>query len=471
MKLAGFVNGALHYYLLDHLGSTKVITNASGVPVEYLDYEAFGSPQDPAVYTSDDGSFERCSLQRLYGDPNKTNGQNYLYVGAKWRAAMHHCPADEYCETAASPTAADGAKVGRIYDNGSGQWKAFVLTHIFLTPNKWYRISVKARAVTNLGSKYARAYLSYNATDNEGDKQVTKLVTWGASELASGEWVRKYVIFQVPKTPNGAPNWQVSAYLYGHYGKGIIEFDDYRIEEFVTQPSGPPPETPGYEYTGKKRDSSTGLYYFGARYYDPEIGRFITEDPAKDGDNWLVYCRNNPLKYVDPTGLNIEKSTTVTIEGGEGYMKYITEMELTKVEQGCIFTVYRNNSRRIEAIKILDTPEGKEYANRRNRSENGQRAGVSFVITFFGLIKQNPKIALAGLIDAGANLYQAITGSGAAKYEAGDTIVKYTTEKTTVSIRGKTPAGCGVSITKEETIIIFDRFGNIKATMSGTYNY
>jgi hypothetical protein len=152
-------------------------------------------------------------------------------------------------------------------------------------------------------------------------------------------------------------------------------------------------------------------------------------------------------------------------------MKYITEMELTKVEQGCIFTVYRNNSRRIEAIKILDTPEGKEYANRRNRSENGQRAGVSFVITFFGLIKQNPKIALAGLIDAGANLYQAITGSGAAKYEAGDTIVKYTTEKTTVSIRGKTPAGCGVSITKEETIIIFDRFGNIKATMSGTYNY
>jgi RHS repeat-associated protein len=194
--------------------------------------------------------------------------------------------------------------VGRIYDNGSGQWKAFVLSNIFLTPNKWYRISVKARAVTNLGSKYARAYLSYNATDNEGDKQVTKLVTWSASELASGEWVRKYVIFRVPNTPNGAPYWKVRAYLYGHYGKGIIEFDDYRIEEFVTQPSGPPPETPGYEYTGKKRDSSTGLYYFGARYYDPEIGRFITEDPAKHGTNWYVYCENNPLKYVDPNGLS-----------------------------------------------------------------------------------------------------------------------------------------------------------------------
>jgi hypothetical protein len=162
MKLAAFINGALYYYLLDHLGSTKVITNAAGAPVEYLDYEAFGSPKETAFYTQEDGSFERCSLQRLYGDPNKTNSQNYLYVGAKWRAAMNHSPADEYCETAASPTAADGAKVGRIYDNGSGTWKAFVLSNILLSPNKWYRISVKARAVTNLGTKFAAAHLSYN---------------------------------------------------------------------------------------------------------------------------------------------------------------------------------------------------------------------------------------------------------------------------------------------------------------------
>ena len=235
MKLAAFINGVLYYHLLDHLGSTKVIANASGIPVENLDYEAFGSPKEPAIYTQDDGFFERCSLQRLYGDPNKTNGQNYLYVGAKWRAAMHHCPADEYCEIAASPTAADGAKVGRIYDNGSGQWKAFVLSNILLTPNKWYRISVKARAVTNLGTKYAKAYLSYNA--GEDGQQVTKEVTWSASELASGEWVRKYVIFQAPNTPDGAPNWKVSAYLYGHHGEGVIEFDDYRIEEFTTQPN------------------------------------------------------------------------------------------------------------------------------------------------------------------------------------------------------------------------------------------
>ncbi|TXT49439.1 MAG: RHS repeat-associated core domain protein [Spirochaetes bacterium] len=54
-------------------------------------------------------------------------------------------------------------------------------------------------------------------------------------------------------------------------------------------------------FTGKERDA-TGLYYFNARYYDASIGRFITEDPARNGMNWFVYCRNNPVRFVDPLG-------------------------------------------------------------------------------------------------------------------------------------------------------------------------
>ena len=55
-------------------------------------------------------------------------------------------------------------------------------------------------------------------------------------------------------------------------------------------------------FTGKLLDLNTGLYYFNARWYDPEMGRFITEDPARDGRNWFVYCRNNPLIYTDSNG-------------------------------------------------------------------------------------------------------------------------------------------------------------------------
>jgi RHS repeat-associated protein len=61
-------------------------------------------------------------------------------------------------------------------------------------------------------------------------------------------------------------------------------------------------------FTGKQVDADTGLYYFNARWYDAELGRFVTEDPARDGSNWYEYSGNNPLKYTDPDGRESVKS-------------------------------------------------------------------------------------------------------------------------------------------------------------------
>ena len=55
-------------------------------------------------------------------------------------------------------------------------------------------------------------------------------------------------------------------------------------------------------YTGKKLDKITGLYYFNQRYYDPELGRFLTHDPAGQAMNPYLYAGNNPLMYIDPDG-------------------------------------------------------------------------------------------------------------------------------------------------------------------------
>jgi len=56
-------------------------------------------------------------------------------------------------------------------------------------------------------------------------------------------------------------------------------------------------------YTGKKLDTATGLYYFNQRYYDPEIGRFIQEDLAQEYLNPYVYVGNNVANLIDPDGL------------------------------------------------------------------------------------------------------------------------------------------------------------------------
>ena len=70
------------------------------------------------------------------------------------------------------------------------------------------------------------------------------------------------------------------------------------------RPFGPQYDASGTEtvkYTGKREDSPTKLYYFGARYYDPELGRFTTQDPVLSV-NQYIYANNNPNKYIDPDG-------------------------------------------------------------------------------------------------------------------------------------------------------------------------
>ena len=57
-------------------------------------------------------------------------------------------------------------------------------------------------------------------------------------------------------------------------------------------------------YSGKERDAS-GLYYYGQRYYAPWLQRWISPDPAGAVDGLNLYCMvgNNPVRFIDPTGL------------------------------------------------------------------------------------------------------------------------------------------------------------------------
>jgi RHS repeat-associated protein len=71
-------------------------------------------------------------------------------------------------------------------------------------------------------------------------------------------------------------------------------------------PANPQPRA----FTGKERDGETGLDYFDARYYGSRIARFTSVDPVqvraafRDPQRWnrYSYARNNPLRFLDPTG-------------------------------------------------------------------------------------------------------------------------------------------------------------------------
>ncbi len=63
-----------------------------------------------------------------------------------------------------------------------------------------------------------------------------------------------------------------------------------------------------FSFTGKELDED--LYYFNARYYDPNLGRFTSVDPVKDNHAYS-YVMNNPMNFIDPTGMEEEERTTL----------------------------------------------------------------------------------------------------------------------------------------------------------------
>src|SRR5207237_10410793 len=66
-----------------------------------------------------------------------------------------------------------------------------------------------------------------------------------------------------------------------------------------------------YKFTGKERDVETGYDYFGARYYDARMGRWLSCDPVMEKyPGWSPYCyvKNNPLALYDPDGAGVKEA-------------------------------------------------------------------------------------------------------------------------------------------------------------------
>ena len=125
-------------------------------------------------------------------------------------------------------------------------------------------------------------------------------------------------------------------------GANIISYEEYHPFGTTSYRSGRDKTEVSfkrYKYCGKERDEQTGLYYYGARYYASWICRFISVDPHAYKYPSLspyVYCADNPVKYIDPDGMefdgweiNIKTGNTKKVKdwGGEvvQHIDYVNE--------------------------------------------------------------------------------------------------------------------------------------------------
>ena len=135
---------------------------------------------------------------------------------------------------------------------------------------------------------------------------------------------QRIALVRVGPPINGDPFPEVKYHFSDHLGSSHIVVDNagtlINREEYT--PYG---ETSfgsfakkRYRFTGKERDEESGLYYHGARYYASWLIRWVSCDPAglSGGDNLYVYVSNNPLRYVDDTGL-VENEPTPEVNSPE----------------------------------------------------------------------------------------------------------------------------------------------------------
>ncbi len=178
----------------------------------------------------------------------------------------------------------------------------------------------------------------YNTKGLRTSKTVNGAITrhiWDGDQIAlevdgAGEVTAKYVRgINLIYAQDGAGIRKY--YLYNAHGD-VVQLTnasgdvikDYEYDAFGNEKEPDPDDTNVFRYCGEYFDKETGTIYLRARYYDPGMGRFITEDSywGEDSDplslNLYTYCGNDPINLIDPTGhwaeSDSEYSTTVQIE-------------------------------------------------------------------------------------------------------------------------------------------------------------
>jgi RHS repeat-associated protein len=153
-------------------------------------------------------------------------------------------------------------------------------------------------------------------------------------------------------------------------GAGGSRHDYFPFGEEVPASVGGRAETIGYEqsdgprqrFTGQDRDGETGLDYFGARYFHSSHGRFTSPDPLLSSGrvampqswNRYAYALNNPLRYVDPSGLYEYAAGTTD----EQKRKFEAALQQAKTKLADIAAFYGTDSEEYEdadrALKAYD---------------------------------------------------------------------------------------------------------------------
>ena len=228
------------------------------------------------------------------------------------------------------------------------------------------------------------AEYKYDAAGRRSSKTVNGVTTnhiWDGSNIVyetEGSGAYKAAFYRgVHLIGSKAAGIALDYYLYDEKGSVTGMKTDtassYRYEAFGIQvESGTSARYNPFRYTGEYTDEESGLIYLRNRYYAPNTGRFLTEDPAMDGLNWYVYCGNNPVNRVDPTGMWMEGDENLS-RAAQFYIHYYTrEWELARHEANMTYIRLQSDELTEEEISSLTQKNQMAVQNMENAHKQAE---------------------------------------------------------------------------------------------------
>ena len=213
----------------------------------------------------------------------------------------------------------NGKDMGTLYDFGES-YSAYASAY-FVENNNGYTKHYYAGA-TRLVSKLGEGYFENNELVPTG-KEEKEQYFYFQDHLGSSTYITDI-------------NGEIAQYsAYTPYGEMFREYRNV---------------TP-YRFNGKELDTETGLYYYGARYYNPATSLWLGVDPLASkypGVSPYVYCVGNPVKYVDPDGrvpalviplikgavgasIDMMSQISVSIANGKSFKESMKNLDLTSI--------------------------------------------------------------------------------------------------------------------------------------------
>jgi len=300
-------------YAYDLRGRLVSVTT-NGALAEFYAYDLNGSKRAPsprrsrratAILRPDRRTGERSRFRRRSGNCYRTNS----LVAADLRAAEYD--AQDRLLSSGGATFAYDANGSLTNRTASGQTAAYSYD-LFgrlesVTLPDGHIVSYDRDALHRVTARRVNGAVTQNwvykdglapVAETDGGTNIISFFVYGTSALSPDYMVREGVTYRLIRDFVGSVRLVVNAATgdiaqrldYDSFGKVLVDTN------------------PGFQPFGFKSglyDPDTGLVHFGARWYDPETGRWISKDPIllAGGLNLYAFCGNDPVNFFDPWGL------------------------------------------------------------------------------------------------------------------------------------------------------------------------